>query len=223
MVMIQKFLKAVSREWVSLITGIASVPLTLFAFWVSTPLQRTAWAILATTCFVLATYRIWAFEYRRAEEAEEKLKSARPWVAIEGYSSGTGEDEETGEEYTWETVHIVNRGKTPAVSIVIPTIQSSGQTARLSRPLPALGPGEGIDAPIMNLRSTLRRGLDKLPSPPKGSPKSILLPLVIEYRGLDHSRWTTEQTISFSFPRGIGFAITHPDEPQQWTSLSASE
>jgi hypothetical protein len=92
--MLSKFLKAVSRNWSSLVTGGASIPLTILAFFAPTPLQRTAWATFAIMFFLIASFRTWMFEYLRAEEAEAKLKTLRPWVVIDGYSSGFAEDEE---------------------------------------------------------------------------------------------------------------------------------
>ena len=218
--MLKKFLRAVSRDWASLVTGGLSIPLTVLAFWAKTPLHRTLWAFFAITCFLIASFRTWAFEYRRADTAEAQLATPpRPWVTVDGYSSEFVQDEETGEEYLWETVHLVNRGQAPAVSIVIFEIHLGRRTARPWRPLPTLGLGEAIDVEIQNLREALERVFPKIPMPQKGGRKSLRLPLVIEYRGLDHQRWTTEHTITYSV-FGIAFAIAHPNDPQQWTDLS---
>jgi HNH endonuclease len=146
----------------------------------------------------------------------------RPWVAIVRYYAELIEDEETGQEDLWERLHLVNLGQAPAVSIVIPQIHLAGRTARLLSQPPPLGPGEDIHVEIRNLRRTLERVLHKVPVPSKGGPKSLRLPLVVEYRGLDHSRWSTEHTISYSV-YGIEFTIAHPNDPQQWTDLSILE
>ena len=227
--MLRKFLKAVSRDWGSLVTGSASIPLTVFAFWANTPLQRTAWAIFASACLVSASYRIWAFEYRRAEAAEAQLKvPLRPWVIIDNYSFAYLVDEETGEEFLSETVHIVNRGQVAAVSIN-PDIHLADGTARIVGSLPTLGPGESIDVRMRDLCEVLKRTRarmrDGLQQPIEGSrlkrPLPLRLPLVIEYRSLDHKRWTTEHTISFTGYE-IYFTMAHPDDPQLSTDLTSS-
>jgi hypothetical protein len=152
---------------------------------------------------------------------EQLAATPRPWVTIDGYSAGLFEDEETGEEDLRERVRIVNRGEAPAVSIVIPKIRFARRSARLQSPLPTLGPGEAIDAEISSLRTTLDRVYRKMPDPPKG-PKTLRFPWIIEYRGLDHNRWTTEHEIFFD-GWNIRISIVHPSEPQQWTNLSFLE
>jgi hypothetical protein len=221
--MLRKFLRAVSRDWGSRITGAASIPLTVLALWADTPLQRWAWAVFAITCLLVALFRIWVFEYRRAEDAEVKLKTPpRPWLIIDRYSSETFEDEETGQEGVWETIHVVNRGQAPAVSIVIPEIHLAGRRTRLLRPLPTLGPGESTDAAISNLYQTLAYGLSKVPLTHSKDPRILRIPLIIEYHDLDHRRWTTEHAVSYSV-FGISFEVIHPNEVQEWTDLSFLE
>lgn len=149
-------------------------------------------------------------------------KLPRPWVIIDAYSARLVEDEETGEEDLWESVRIVNRGGAPAVSIVIPRIRFAGRSAHLHSPLPTLGPSEAIVAELSGLRTTLDRGYRKMPAPSKGS-KTLLLPWVIEYRGLDCDHWTTEHAISFDGWSTRVIPIVDPSEPQQWTNLSFLE
>lgn len=217
--MLRKFLKAISRDWGSLVTGAASIPITILAFWANTPLQRTAWAIFAITCLLVALFRIWAFEYRRAEAAETKLSmSPRPWLTIDCYSAEVVEDE-MDREYLWEKLHIVNRGQAPAVNIVIPEIQLAGRRTLLFRPLPTLGPSESVDAVMSNFRETLDRGFSMMP-PSAGQPRTLRIPLVLEYYDLDHKRWTTEHAISLSV-FGIRVEVVHPNEPQEWSNLSS--
>ena len=219
MTVLWKFFCAIWRDWGSRVTGGASIPLTLLAFWADTPTWRVAWALFALTCFVGASFRIWVTEHRRAENAEARLADRRPWVTIDGYAGVYGEDGETGEEYLVETLHIVNRGQAPAVSIAIARIELFGRTARLLHPLPTLGPGEATDARILNLRYVLEGVCDKLPKV-KGRPWSVRLPLTVEYRDLNHDRLTTDHTITFNI-MGISVGIAHPNEPQEWTDVSA--
>jgi hypothetical protein len=144
-----------------------------------------------------------------------------PCVIIDDYSSELVEYEETGQEDLRERIHIVNRGQSPALSIVIPQINLAGRTARLLSPLRTLGSGEGTYAEILNLRQMLDRVYQKVLWPP--GPRTLRIPLVIEYRGLDHSRWTTPHAISFRAIWGISFAVAHPNDPQEWTDLSTLE
>lgn len=219
MLMLKKFLRAIGQDWAILVTGGLSIPLTITAFWAETPLLQTLWAGLAITCLLYAAYRTWAAEYRRAESAEAKLADSRPWVTVESYSAQWFEDEETGREYLWETVHLVNRGKTPAVSIIIPEIPLGRRTDRRRKPVPPLGPGEAVDVEVSKLEETLRRACSSMPLAPSGSVRSLRLPFTIEYRGLDHQLWTTEHTLAYSV-FGITVEIAHPNESQHWTDLA---
>lgn len=230
--MLRKFLKAISRDWGSSVTGSASIPLTVLAFWADTPIQRSAWAIFAIACLVFASFRVWVFEYHRAEVAEAKLAvPLRPWVIVNSYSPSWPVDEETGEEYLLESIHIVNRGAAPAVNIIIPDIQCSGYTASFDSQVPTLGPGESTSVTTCRLSEMLRsvsvslwkktaQGAERKPVIIRYLPVS--LPLKIEYRGPDHSLWMTEQKISFIAPHII-FAVANPNDPQQWTDLSVLE
>lgn len=159
---------------------------------------------------------------------EVATEPIRPWVIINKYTPTYLTDEETGEEYLSESIHIVNRGHAPAVNIIIPEIRFSGCATRLVGPLPAsLGPGESIDAKIRNLRETLDRARGKLPGlrEARGLIRRLPLhiPLVIEYSGLDQSRWTTEHVISLNPPFEISFEIAHQDNLRQLTDLSILE
>jgi len=174
---------------------------------------------------------VWAFEYHRAEVAEAKLAiTARPWVVVDSYSASWPVDEETGEEYLSESVHIVNRGEVPAVNIIIPDIQCPGCTASFDSQVPTLGPGESTDVKAWHLGEVLRSVSAKLSKKMQGIERKsgiirlvpVSLPLKIEYRGLDHNLWTTEQKISFIAPK-INFSIALPDDQQGWTDLSVLE
>ena len=220
MMIVRKFFYAISRDWGSLVTGIASIPLTLLAFWANTPIQRIAWILFALTCFTIASFRIWVAEYRRAERAKTQLTDQpRPWVTIDGCEGVYAEDDQTGEECLVETLHIVNRGGASAVSIEMPPIQLIGRTARLLHPLPTLGPGQSTDAQIINLQHVLRGVCDKVPKV-KGRPRSVRIPLTVEYRDLNHGRWTTDHAITYNV-MGISFGIAHSNEPEEWTDISA--
>ena len=212
----KKFLYAIGRDWGSRVTGGASVPLTILAFFANTPTQRIVWAVFALACFGYASFRIWGAEYRRAESAEAKLTvSPRPWVAIDGYEGVYAEDVETGEEYLVETLRIVNRGDAPAISIEIPPIQFTNRTARLLAPLPTLGPGDSVETRIINLRYVLEGIQEKTPKV-IGRSWSVRIPLTIGYRDPKHAHWETKHAVLYNV-MGISFGIVHPNEPQEWS------
>jgi hypothetical protein len=214
-----KFFYVVWKDWGALVTGVATVPLTVFTFWVDTPTQRIAWAIFALACFIYASFRVWFSEYRRAENAEAQLTGkSRPWVTIDGYEGFYAEDGETGEEYLVETLRVVNRGGASAVSIEIPPIQLLGRTARLLVPLTTLGPSEPAEARILNLKYVLDGVKDKVPKV-RGTAWSVRIPLTVHYRDASHDRWETDHAISYS-EKGISFSIVHPNEPQEWTNIT---
>jgi hypothetical protein len=210
----KKFLYAIGRDWGSLVTGGASLPLIILAFFANTPTQRVVWAVFAIACFGYASFRIWAAEYRRAETAESKLADIpRPWVVVDGYESFYAEGAETGEEHLVETLRVVNRGDAPAVSIDIPTVQFTNRTARLLTPLPTLGPGESIETRILNLRYVMEAAKAKTPTV-QGQSWSARLPLTIAYRDPSHAHWETRQEIIYTV-MGISFGILHSTEPQE--------
>ena len=212
---LRKFFTAVCRDWIALVTGVASVPLIVLAFWVDTPTNRIAWFISALVCFIAASYRVWANEYRRAESAVA-LKP-RPYVTIDGYEAYYAEHE-TGEERLIEKLRVVNRGGGAALSIEIPPIQLFGRTARLLMPLPTLGQDESTEGQILNLKYVLDGVLEKVPKV-RGTPWIVRIPLTVHYRDDSHDHLKTDHAISYTV-KGISFSIVHPNEPQDWTDLT---
>lgn len=171
-----------------------------------------AW--LVVLILVVAPARLW----HQLDERLRLTSQPRPWVTIDGYKGVYEEDDETGEEYLVETLHIVNRGDASAVNIVIPPIHLLDRKARLLNPLPTLGPGESIDARILYLRYVLERVNKEVPKV-MGRPWSVRIPLTVEYRDLNHRRWATDHAITFNV-MGISISIVHPNEPEEWTDVS---
>jgi hypothetical protein len=134
----------------------------------------------------------------------------RPWVVIDEYFRESVEHEETGQEYILESVRIVNLGLVSAVNINIPKINIGDRTSLVRGPFRSLQPGEFVHENISNFDAALHRALLEIPMPSKG-PRVLRIPFVIEYRGIDHRLWTTEQEIAYSV-FGITFPITHPNE-----------
>jgi hypothetical protein len=212
----KKFLSAILRDWGSRVTGVASVPLTIAAFWANTPTQRILWAAFALACFGYASFRIWVAEYRRAETAEAKLKSnPHPWVAVDDYDGVYEEDAGTGKEALFETLRIVNRGDAPAVNIEISPIQFTNRTARLLTSLQTLAPGESTNAQIINLRYILEGVQTKTPKV-IGRSWSVRIPLTVKYRDLNHTQWETKHAVLYN-ATGISFSIVNPNEPLEWS------
>lgn len=185
--------------------------------WLNTPPQITAyfvvWLVILT--LVIAPACLW-------HELELQLTGqSRPWAIIDGYEGVYAADDETVEEYLVETLHIVNRGNSPAASIAIRPVQRLGRTARLLSPLPTLGPNESTDARILNLKYMLERVNQEVPKV-MGRPWSVRIPLTVEYYDLNHVRWMTDHAISFN-AMGISIDIAHPNEPQEWTDVSSTE
>ncbi|MFH1883632.1 MAG: hypothetical protein ABIL62_13100 [Planctomycetota bacterium] len=217
--MFRKYFIAIGKDLISLITGIASIPFTVMAFWVNTPTIRYAWFISAFVCFIVASYKVWANEYCRAEKAE--TQKATPYVTIDKYIGFYAEDETTAEEYLVENLRIVNRGSTAALSVEIPSIQILGKTARLLTQPPTLGPNESIECRILNLKHVLDGINNKIPKE-RGKPWSVRIPLTVHYRDANHNSLKTDHAISYNI-NGISFEIVHPNDPQDWTNLSEIE
>jgi hypothetical protein len=186
--------------------------------WLNTTTQIIAaylvvWLVILT--LVVAPACLW-------HELELQLADQpRPWVIIDRYDPYI-EVDETGKEYLAGTLHIVNRGKAPAINIEIPRIQYRNRTANLLSPLPtSLGPDQSIDAQILNLEYVLKE-INRDTPKVRGRSWSVRRPLTVEYYDLNHVRWTTDHAITFN-ARGISIDIVHPNEPQEWTNVSSSK
>ena len=213
---LRKFFSAIFKDLVSLLTGIFGIVLTLLALLgFPLPILRVVFAISAFACFFIAAYRTWVAQYRHAETASQQ----RPFVVIDGYEEEWVEDNQTGQEYIIEKLHIVNSGKVSAVSIKIPPIEAYGQTTHFPRiQLPTLSPGARDNVQIANLRKVLE-GITKKNPTVIGQSCHVRIPLTIEYHDPQHVRWTTDHAITYT-SRGICFNIVHPDEPPKWTIVT---
>jgi len=74
---IGKFFRAMFSEWVSGLTGAASIPFTVAALWVSSHAQRLLYGSLAGILLLVSAYRVWAKENSRAENAESELANLK--------------------------------------------------------------------------------------------------------------------------------------------------
>jgi hypothetical protein len=218
-VMVRRFLKAVARSLVLSLTGWVSILLAVLALYLQIHLQREAWVIVVVLSLLVAPYSAWCFEFRRAEEAEAKLATQRPWIVIDEYSASVVEDEETGQDDLWESIRVVNRGLAPAVNVTIPGIRLFGRAVQPQRSLPTLGPGESASVDIRNLDRVLKGALLRIPLPTEG-PRTLHVPMVVVYSDGDHRRWETLHCITCDV-YGIRFTVANTGDPRQWSDLSA--
>ena len=142
----------------------------------------------------------------------------RPFLTIDRYSGVWEEDDEYGQEYLVETLHVVNIGDEAAISIQIAPITILGRTASLLATPPTLAPAKDTDIRILNLKYVLDGVRDRTPKA-KGQPLVVRLPLTIEYRDRYHKLWKTEHALVLS-ARGINIQLVHPNDPQVWTDTS---
>jgi hypothetical protein len=76
-----KFFAAIFSEWLSGLSGPASVPFVVAALYVSNSLLRLLYGSLAVLLGIFSAYRIWSREYDRAE-AQTAL-NAHPQITPE--------------------------------------------------------------------------------------------------------------------------------------------
>ena len=76
------FVSAVLKDWVSLMSGIASVILTIIGFFLKSHSQtrKTFWAA-GLLCFLISANRVWANEHRLNIDLTQRLNEARPKLA----------------------------------------------------------------------------------------------------------------------------------------------
>ena len=71
---LSKFLLALMSDWISLMSGIASVILTIVGIaWKWTSVPRWVFWLTASLCFFFASARVWTTEHRRADELNAAL------------------------------------------------------------------------------------------------------------------------------------------------------
>lgn len=70
------FVKSMFSELVSGLTGVASIPFTVAALWVSSHVQRVLYGSLAGSLLLFSAYRVWLKEHLELEK--EKAKNQKP-------------------------------------------------------------------------------------------------------------------------------------------------
>ena len=146
-----------------------------------------------------------------------QIPQRRPRVMVEHFMLICREHEETGEEYYVEALRVLNVGEEPAVSLHIETPEFLGRAVQLREKPRVLRPGDTVDLEVRNMEKLVDSVRN---SRPHERGWSVKIPLRVEYRDLDHRRWSTDHAV-VSTVHGIVVEIVHPDEPPEWTDLTA--
>ncbi len=64
------FCRAFLAEWFTAMSGAASVPLSIAAYFVENNVAKLTLALTAVACFIFASYRVWRAERTKALEAD---------------------------------------------------------------------------------------------------------------------------------------------------------
>jgi hypothetical protein len=78
-----QFFKAFSGDWLALMSGPPTVPLTIAAFFVPNRLLRVLFGCLAVLCAFVASFRVWARERTKVEEEIKELRAFKKEVENE--------------------------------------------------------------------------------------------------------------------------------------------
>src|SRR5271168_756903 len=70
------FFKAISGDWLALMSGPPTVPLAIASYYVSNHSLKVLFGCLAILCGFVSSFRIWAKEHRKYED--EVTKQGRP-------------------------------------------------------------------------------------------------------------------------------------------------
>jgi hypothetical protein len=75
--MLRKYLAALWADWVARMSGAASVLLAFLAAYLEFVIKngKAALWVTAAVCFIIASYRIWAAEHKKASEATAQLEA----------------------------------------------------------------------------------------------------------------------------------------------------
>jgi hypothetical protein len=85
------FVAALCADWVGLMSGAASILLTIGGFFGSSRHQRRMFWIFAGACFFIASLRVWTIEHRRADALQTQLEEqTRPHLSCEIDTVSTG-------------------------------------------------------------------------------------------------------------------------------------
>jgi len=192
-----QFFKAFSGDWLALMSGPPTVPLTIAAFFVPNHLLRVLFGCLAVLCAFVASFRVWARERTKVEE--EIAKRGRPELTA-SFQFLAGSPPQT-------MLHLRNGSPCPAVGIHVDDIRNEATVLRFFPPaaLPS-GSGECIHCQILksgwqekdNLTALFdtSHGLEQIL---RGKTSSDILRIRAIYSNLDSRLAQKSWVLSFDF------------------------
>lgn len=136
------FLRAVSRDLVALLSGIASLIIALIVSWVS-PTYAGLWWSVAYLCILLAAFRVWQSEWQKPgpqvviEYDHALSKEIKQWRV--------GESPE--DQYAPQSVKLINLSDYPALNVRINDAQIGAYTA-IFETVPRLLKGDQISPSV---------------------------------------------------------------------------
>jgi hypothetical protein len=120
---LRKFFKAVLEDWVTLMSGLASILLAFIAAFVvgDTTTTQKLLVVVSVVCFIISAYRVWASEHKKNVELEERInKTLVPQLKANLLESACGVivDSITKQEFSALTflVEVTNLGGMPSVA-----------------------------------------------------------------------------------------------------------
>lgn len=130
--MFGRFLKSIISEWGSALSGIPSIPFAIAALYVTGTRQRLLYASLAMACGIYSSYRIWAKEYRRAEEFNQQLAQDKPQFSVKVDSVNWEYQKSADRTNIWFGITLSNRGAPSIARDWIAVLTQNGEDLRLT-------------------------------------------------------------------------------------------
>jgi hypothetical protein len=193
-----QFVHAFSQDWLALMSGPPTVPLTLLAFFVSNNLLKILFASLAVVCAFVASFRVWAKEHAMVED--EIAKRGRPELTATFQVLG-------GDPQPTTMLRLRNSSPSPAVGIHVDDIRNGTKVLRFFPPesLPD-GASECIQCQILesgwrerNNSSALFDHSDAVEQMLRGKMQSDSLKIRVIYQNLDSRLAQKSWVLTFDF------------------------
>lgn len=193
-----QFFKAFAGDWLALMSGPPTVPLTIAAFFVPNQIFKVLFGCLAVLCASVSSFRIWSKERTKLEE--EIAKRGRPELTA-NFQFLAADPAPT------VLLHLRNSSACSAVGIHIDDIRYGTKVLRFFPPesLPA-GEGRCIDCQILESGWRERNNLNALfdrsnaiEQIHQGKTSSDILKIRVIYSNLDSRLAQKSWVLSFDF------------------------
>jgi len=184
------FLTALVSDWISLMSGIASVALTIIGFarkWGQVP--RWAFWSAGLVCFLFAAARIWTNEHRKVQAYVNNADA--PYVYLQYSPTQSGPS----------GFLLVNVGQQSALHVQINEIKVGGQSARFGE-LPSIK-NDGQAQATYSLATELAALLEGLAVNADGHAQLIV---AVDYWGIDTIR-KFRTVCTFDYQKGSGLSL----------------